>query len=112
MAMLYTHSIVNQLYNMTVVFKVRNSIPSVRYSSFFNVVRLWRISLIPTCRVYGLYDDMHVYTPYVHNTYAHTNKLKLPFLVGTNVCSLYVFTQKCNVGILVVVGLNTCMWPL
>ena len=35
---------------------MRDSVPSVRYSSVCNVLRLWRISLIPTYRVYRLYD--------------------------------------------------------
>ena len=35
---------------------MRDSVPSVRYSSICNVLRLWRMSLIPTYRVYGLYD--------------------------------------------------------
>ena len=49
MAMLhvYTHSIGNQLENTMVVFKMRDSVPSVRYSSICNVLRLWKISLIP-----------------------------------------------------------------
>ena len=33
-----------------------DSVPSARYSSVCNVLRLWRISLIPTYRVYRLYD--------------------------------------------------------
>ena len=45
-----------------VVFKMRDSVPSARYSSVCNVLRLWRISLIPTYRVYGLYDtDFMIY---------------------------------------------------
>ena len=39
-----------------VVFKMRDSVPSVRYSSVCNVLRQWSISLIPTYRVYRLYD--------------------------------------------------------
>ena len=31
-----------------VMFKMRDSVPSARYSSICNVLRLWRISLIPT----------------------------------------------------------------
>ena len=34
-----------------VVFKMRDSVPSTRYSSVCNVLRLWNISLIPTYRV-------------------------------------------------------------
>ena len=35
---------------------MRVSVPSTRYSSVCNVLCLWRISLIPTYRVYRLYD--------------------------------------------------------
>ena len=37
-------------------FKMRDSVPSAGYSSVCNVLRLWRISLIPTYRVHRLYD--------------------------------------------------------
>ena len=80
---------------MMVVFKKRNSVPSARYSSVCNVLRQWRIWLIPTYRVYRLYDidysvffRLHIYviskwlltqltyaltaiarvSPYVHST--------------------------------------------
>ena len=46
-AMLYTHSIGNQPQNTMVAFKMRDSVPSARYSSICNVLRLWSISLIP-----------------------------------------------------------------
>ena len=39
--MLYTHSIVNQLYNTMVLFKMHDSVSSVRYSSVCNVLRLY-----------------------------------------------------------------------
>ena len=35
---------------------MRDSVPSVRYSSVYNVLRQWRIWLIPIYRVYRLYD--------------------------------------------------------
>ena len=35
---------------------MRDSVPSVRYSSVYNVLRLWRISLIPTYK--SLPDSM------------------------------------------------------
>ena len=54
--MLCIHSIGNQLYNMMVLFKMCDSVPSMRYSSVCNVLRLWRIWLIPTYGVYQLYD--------------------------------------------------------
>ena len=43
MGMLYTHLIGNQQQNTIVVFKMHDSVPSVRYSSDCNVLRLWRI---------------------------------------------------------------------
>ena len=56
-AMLYTHSIGNQLYNTIVVFKMRDSVPNVGYSRVCNVLHLWRILLLPTYRVYRIYDN-------------------------------------------------------
>ena len=44
LAMLYTHSIGNQPYNTMVVFKMSDSVPSVRYSSVCNVLRLWSLN--------------------------------------------------------------------
>ena len=41
---------------MMVVFKMRDSVPSPRYSAICNVLRQWKTSLIPTYRVYRLYD--------------------------------------------------------
>ena len=35
---------------------MRDSVPSANYSSVCNVLHLWNISLIPTYRVYRLYD--------------------------------------------------------
>ena len=46
--MLCTHLIGNQPYNMMVVFKMLDSVPSMRYSSIRNVLHLWSIWLIPT----------------------------------------------------------------
>ena len=37
---------------------MRDSVPSARYSSVCNVLRQWRIWLIPTYRVYRLYDTV------------------------------------------------------
>ena len=47
-----------------VVFKMRDSLPSPRYSPVCNVLRQWKTSLIPTYRVYRLYDysDSHTHT--------------------------------------------------
>ena len=38
---------------------MRDSVPSASYSSVCNVLRQWNIPLIPTYRVYRLYDIMH-----------------------------------------------------
>ena len=53
MALLYTHSIGNPM----VVFKIRDSVPSARYSLVCNVLHQRKTSLIPTYRVYRLYDN-------------------------------------------------------
>ena len=57
MAMLYTHPIGNQPWNTMVVFKMRESVPTARYSPVCNVLRQWKTSLILTYRVYRLYDS-------------------------------------------------------
>ena len=36
---------------------MRDSVPSASYSSVCNVLRQWNIPLIPTYRVYRLYDN-------------------------------------------------------
>ena len=41
---------------MMVVFKMRESVPTARYSPVCNVLRQWKTSLILTYRVYRLYD--------------------------------------------------------
>ena len=46
MARVYTHSIVNQLYNTIVVFKLGDIVPSASYSSVCNVLSQWSISLL------------------------------------------------------------------
>ena len=56
---LYIHSIGNQLLNTMVVFKICDSVPSVRYSSVCDVLCLWRILVIPTYRVY-IYTDYDI----------------------------------------------------
>ena len=40
-----------------VVFKMRESVPTARYSPVCNVLRQWKTSLILTYRVYRLYDN-------------------------------------------------------
>ena len=41
-----------------VVFKMRESVPTARYSPVCNVLRQWKTSLILTYRVYRLYDSI------------------------------------------------------
>ena len=41
-----------------VVFKMRESVPTARYSPVCNVLRQWKTSLILTYRVYRLYDTV------------------------------------------------------
>ena len=40
---------------------MRDSVPIARYSSVCNVLRQWRIWLIPTYRVYRLYDSTRIH---------------------------------------------------
>ena len=42
-----------------VVFKMRESVPTARYSPVCNVLRQWKTSLILTYRVYRLYDVIY-----------------------------------------------------
>ena len=44
---------------------MRDSVPSASYSSVCNVLRQWNISLIPTYRVYQLYDNVVLFNPAV-----------------------------------------------
>ena len=51
------------------VFKMRESVPTARYSPVCNVLRQWKTSLILTYRVYRLYDNsieipIYYATPY------------------------------------------------
>ena len=48
---------------MIVVFKMRESVPTARYSPVCNVLRQWKTSLILTYRVYRLYDKYAEYVP-------------------------------------------------
>ena len=41
---------------------MRDSVPSASYSSVCNVLRQWNIPLIPTYRVYRLYDNEQMIT--------------------------------------------------
>ena len=56
MVLLYTHYIGNLPQNPVVVFKMRDSVPSTRYSPICNVLRQWKTSLTRIYRVYQLYN--------------------------------------------------------
>ena len=43
------------------VFKMRDSVHSARYSPVCNVLRQWKTSLIPIYKVYRLYDIIYFY---------------------------------------------------
>ena len=53
-----------------ILFKMCDSVLIARYSSVCNVLRLWNISLIPTYRVYRLYDMMYIMC-LIHTTYGN-----------------------------------------
>ena len=91
-----------------VVFKIRDSVPSTRYSSVCNVLRLWSISLIPTYSLptiicstpYGTiyticstaYETKYIYIYiYLYNIYITVNReifvlkiFRVNFFVGSN----------------------------
>ena len=52
-----------------VVFKMRESVPTARYSPVCNVLRQWKTSLILTYRVYRLYDIHKLYLPIIELYY-------------------------------------------
>ena len=65
-----------------------DSVPSMRYSIVCNVLCLWRISLIPTYRVYRLYDIRmrnHCYSSNL-TFYMHQKWKLLSLLVETGQC--------------------------
>ena len=80
-----------------VVFKKRHSVPSARYSSVCNVLRQWRIWLIPTYRVYRLYDYIrrNILGTYldtcrnIKNIYGTTYGLKYTYIYNYNII-LYI----------------------
>ena len=51
---------------------MRDSVPSASYSSVCNVLRQWNIPLIPTYRVYRLYDRVYR----LYDIYIYFNKMK------------------------------------
>ena len=59
---------------------MRDSVPSARYSSVCNVLRQWNILLIPTYRVYRLYD--------IYNFIFKGN-------VSMIIINIFVYTAQC-----------------
>ena len=58
---------------------MRDSVSSARYSSVCNVLRLWNILLIPTYRVYLLYDYVELFYAYSDKILARlTDVIKVP----------------------------------
>ena len=80
-----------------VVFKMRESVPTARYSPVCNVLRQWKTSLILTYRVYRLYD--YVFSIIYYYIYIY---FFLPFL-----CNIFVVVC-CKVWILGVWGELAC----
>ena len=84
---------------------MRDSVPSTRYSSVCNVLRQWNIPLIPTYRVYRLYDSKACI--YIYTT-ACLYMLSLPCLSGLirrfalhNMCDLNTTSWAASVAQLV-----------
>ena len=71
-----------------VVFKMRDSVPSPRYSPICNVLRQWKTSLIPTYRVYRDYDI------YTIRLFLHT------VTVGLFIALIYTFETYNIYGIM------------
>ena len=66
---------------------MRDSVPSARYSSVCNVLRQWRIWLIPTYRVYRLYDRTHTWC-IVQYTYCRPVSYSIEYIHSIQLCSL------------------------
>ena len=60
-----------------VVFKMRESVPTARYSPVCNVLRQWKTSLILTYRVYRLYEVYRLYDSYSYS-YSYSSPVDLP----------------------------------
>ena len=56
-----------------VVFKMRESVPTARYSPVCNVLRQWKTSLILTYRVYRLYDTHAIVAAHNNNNNNNNN---------------------------------------
>ena len=66
-----------------VVFKMRDSVPSPRYSPVCNVLRQWKTPLIPTYRVYRLYEVLILYAHRRTNSSVNTGmKYKMHYITS------------------------------
>ena len=72
---------------------MRDSVPSARCSSVCNVLLLWRISLIPTYRVYRLYDKNVLKCLNLHNKLT----AKLPVTVKSLSLEMYISRLKVKI---------------
>ena len=81
---------------------MHDSVPSARYSSVCNVLRQWRIWLIPTYRVYRLYDSVVLYS-------CERSKLSTLFN-GQDFCYIYIFIYFRSYVVPVnVLNVSTCI---
>ena len=76
---------------------MRDSVPSASYSSVCNVLRQWNIPLIPTYRVYRLYDRVYrlydyIFAMYCTVLYYYINNL----LTHVNRESPYLYLPACE----------------
>ena len=66
---------------------MRDSVPSTRYSSVCNVLRLWNISLIPTYRVYRLYDKRVCECAHLIHVHARAHVMYLHIINPRRACA-------------------------
>ena len=90
------HSIGNYPWNTMVMFKMGDSVPSARYSSVCNVLRLWNISLIPTYSVYRFYDtesdSMINYTLGTILLLHYYTFLSCVYFITCYLCAIHLYT--------------------
>ena len=76
------------------MFKIRDSVPSRRYSPVCNVLHQWKTSLIPTYRVGRLYDICWVQSMDLHNPWIALCKSWIRTLRGQSMdCGLIVYAH-------------------
>ena len=85
-----------------VMFKMRESVRSPRYSPDCNVLRQWKTSLIPTFRVYRLYDDLLKkirYSNFVELKITHLNNSSWVYTVYIDIkttINIYFYNNLLN----------------